>query len=46
MLIVGDKEVEARTVGVRSRKSGDLGALAWDSLCEQLQEEVRTKAIQ
>lgn len=46
MLIVGDKEVESKTVGVRSRKDGDLGALALDALCEKLAEEVRTKAIQ
>lgn len=45
MLIVGDKEVESKTVGVRSRKDGDLGALALDALCEKLTEEVRTKSI-
>ena len=45
MLIVGDKEVESKTVGVRSRKDGDLGALALDALCEKLAEEVRTRAI-
>lgn len=45
MLVLGDKEVEARTVGVRSRKDGDLGQLSLDELFAKLDEEIRTKAI-
>lgn len=45
MLVLGDKEVEARTVGVRSRKGGDLGQLSLDELFAKLDEEIRTKAI-
>ena len=45
MLVLGDKEVEARTVGVRSRKDGDLGQLSLDELFNKLDEEIRTKAI-
>ncbi|MER3495631.1 MAG: hypothetical protein C4320_01695 [Armatimonadota bacterium] len=36
MLIVGDKDVEAGTVGVRSREEGDLGAMSLDEFVEQL----------
>ena len=28
MLIVGDKEIETNTVGVRSRSDGDIGAMS------------------
>ncbi len=45
MLVLGDKEVEAHTVGVRSRKDGDLGQLSLDELFAKLDEEIRTKAI-
>jgi len=44
MLIMGDKEVEKRTVAVRSLKDGDLGAMQPESFIARLLEEVRTKA--
>jgi len=44
MLIVGDKEVEDRTVAVRSRKEGDLGAMPLSAIAEKMLEEIRTKA--
>ena len=28
MLVVGDKEVESKTVGVRKRGEGDIGAMS------------------
>jgi threonyl-tRNA synthetase len=39
-LIVGDKEMEARTVAVRTRGGEDLGAMALEALLARLQEEV------
>lgn len=45
MLVLGDKEVAANTVGVRSRKEGDLGAISVDELISKLSDEIKTKAI-
>jgi threonyl-tRNA synthetase len=39
-LIVGDKEMEAGTVAVRTRGGEDLGAMPLDALLARLQEEV------
>jgi threonyl-tRNA synthetase len=36
MLIVGDRDIENGTVGVRSREKGDLGAVALESFVESL----------
>lgn len=44
MLIIGDKEIEAGAVSVRSRKNGDLGTVAVDELLNKLLEEIETKA--
>lgn len=44
MLIIGDKEIETNAVSVRSRKDGELGAMAVDNAINKLVEEVRTKA--
>ena len=44
MLIVGGKEAENGTVGVRSRKEGDLGAMTPGAFIEKAAEEIRTKA--
>jgi len=35
MLIVGDKEQESNTVGVRSRQDGDIGAMSVEEFCEK-----------
>ncbi|MBQ8825141.1 MAG: threonine--tRNA ligase [Ruminococcus sp.] len=43
MITIGDNEVEAATVAVRSRKDGDLGSMSADALVERLIEEVETK---
>jgi len=40
MLILGDKEVEAKAVGVRSRKEGDIGAMETHKFIEKVKEEV------
>jgi threonyl-tRNA synthetase len=36
MIIVGDKDIENGTVGVRSREDGDLGAMSLDRFLESL----------
>lgn len=43
MLIVGDKEVEARKVAVRKRSEGDKGQVSADEFINQLLEEVKHK---
>ena len=44
MLVIGDKEIESGSVGVRSRKDGDLGAMKKEDFVAKLDEEVRTLA--
>lgn len=44
MLIIGDKEVEAKTVGVRSRKDGDIGAMSQDEFIKKIKNEIVTFA--
>ena len=43
MLIVGEKEVQSNSVGVRHRTRGDLGALNLDSFIKDLIEERKEK---
>ncbi|MBR1802945.1 MAG: threonine--tRNA ligase [Clostridia bacterium] len=44
MLIIGEKEVEANSVGVRSRKEGDIGQMLLSNFIGKVQEEIRTFA--
>ena len=44
MLILGDKEKEKGTVGVRSRKDGDIGAMDLDDFIAKIVEEIDTFA--
>ena len=44
MLIIGDKEKEANSVGVRSRKDGDIGAQKLEEFISKIKEEVNTFA--
>ena len=44
MLIIGDKEVEANAVGVRSRKDGDIGAQKLEDFVSKIKEEIATYA--
>ena len=41
MLILGDKEVEANAVGVRSRQDGDIGQMSIADFINKIQEEVK-----
>lgn len=40
MLVVGDKEIESNSVGVRARAEGDLGAMSKEEFKAKLSEEV------
>ncbi|TAK75077.1 MAG: threonine--tRNA ligase, partial [Gammaproteobacteria bacterium] len=40
LLVVGDREVESRTVSVRTRDGTDLGSMSIDSYLERLQAEI------
>ncbi len=44
MLIIGDKEVQANAVGVRSRKDGDIGAMSVEDFINKIEEEIKTFA--
>ena len=44
MLVIGDRDVENGTVSVRSRKDGDLGAMAPADFYANLTEEIATRA--
>ncbi|MFA5925699.1 MAG: threonine--tRNA ligase [Parcubacteria group bacterium] len=43
MLIVGEKEVSAKTVAVRSREKGDLGAINFKKFLEKIEKEIEEK---
>ena len=40
MLILGEKEVESKSVGVRSRKDGDIGAMEADEFVNKIKEKI------
>ena len=44
MLIIGDKEKESNSVGVRSRKEGDIGAQKLEEFISKIKEEVEIYA--
>jgi threonyl-tRNA synthetase len=43
MLIVGDKEMNAKSVAVRNRKTGDLGMMKIDEFIEKINKEMEEK---
>lgn len=43
LLVVGDKEVEGKTVSVESRDAGQLGAMSADDLVVKLKEEIKER---
>ncbi len=45
MLVIGDKEMDNKSVAVRSRKDGDLGSIEVNSFIEKIVQEVETKTI-
>ena len=44
MILVGDKDIEAGTISVRSRKNGDEGATSIDDFIARITEEIDSKA--
>ena len=40
MLILGDKEVEGNSVGVRSRTEGDVGQISIEEFISKIKKEV------
>ncbi len=44
MIVIGDKELENRSVAVRSRKEGDLGSIAVDEFMGKILSEIESKA--
>jgi len=45
MIIIGEKEVESRTLSVRSRDEGDLGSQNIEDFIAKLQKEIHDKEI-
>ncbi len=45
LLIVGEKEAELNEVAVRSRRSGDEGAIPLDSFIKEVKEEIETRRL-
>ncbi|MCT4594107.1 MAG: threonine--tRNA ligase [Anaeromicrobium sp.] len=45
MIIIGEKEVEGKTISVRSRDKGELGAQGVEAFIEELKGEVREKTM-
>ena len=41
MLVIGDKEIEANAVGVRSRTDGDIGQMKLDEFVDKIVDEVK-----
>ena len=46
MILVGDKDIEAKTISVRSRKNGDEGAVSIDEFVARIKEEIDNKVKQ
>ncbi|MBR1532164.1 MAG: threonine--tRNA ligase, partial [Eubacterium sp.] len=44
MILVGDKDIEAGTISVRSRKNGDEGATTIDEFVARITEEIANKS--
>ncbi len=45
MLVIGDKEVENNSLGVRSRSNGDIGQMSIEEFLDKINQEIETKSI-
>ena len=45
MLIIGEKEQEAKTVGVRKRKQGDIGQMPVEQFIKMIKDEIENKTM-
>jgi threonyl-tRNA synthetase len=43
MLVIGDREVEERTVAVRTRSGEDLGSMSMEAFAELLKGEIANR---
>ena len=43
MLIIGDKELEAQQVSLRSRAGEDFGMMTIDSICDKMRHSIDVK---
>ena len=41
MLVVGEKEIEKKAVGVRSRSDGDIGDMAINEFTNKILDEIK-----
>ena len=45
MLVVGDKEAEAGTISLRSRKNGDEGTMSAEEFISRIREEIDSRSL-
>ena len=45
MLLVGDKDIENKTVSIRDRRDGDIGSMSIEEFIAKITEEVNNKTI-
>ena len=45
MLIIGNKEIESKTVSVRNHKDGDIGNFKVEDILSKIKEEIKTKEV-
>ena len=45
MLVIGDKEIEAGAVGVRTRKEGDIGQIPVDEFIQRIKDEIKNHTM-
>jgi len=45
LAIIGDREMENRTLSIRKRKRGDIGSFTLDELLKNLKREIEEKVV-
>ena len=45
ILVIGDKEIEAKLVGVRARKEGDIGQMPVETFIEKVEDEIKNYTL-
>ena len=45
LAIIGDREMENRTLSIRKRKKGDIGSFTLDELLKNLKREIEEKVV-
>ena len=45
MIIVGEKEVNDKSISVRRKFSGDMGSLKLDAFIDSINEEIHNRSI-